>query len=184
MSVPPAGAGETGEYDQSQVEDISGPVSNLPLSRHTGEAFTLPSRISTIRGMCRQFDLNLNRYYVLPGQNHAYQLHKLLHNVEDVTEPDSTPKLYFGVITGSSHMGQKTPNNIRMTWLKCHSDVPDFCLKTKAKIQEEKQIVDETKDRVVVVWGKVTENGVGLCFENLNWGEFALLPEKYNGFLI
>ena len=30
------------------------------------------------------------------------------------------------------------------------------------------------------VYGKVTESGLGLCFENLGWGELSLLPEKYN----
>jgi len=30
-----------------------------------------------------------------------------------------------------------------------------------------------------IVYGKVTESGTGLCIKGAKWGEFALLPRKY-----
>ena len=37
--------------------------------------------------------------------------------------------------------------------------------------------------RHVLFWGVVTFNGIGLCVQGLNWGEFALLPVQYEGLL-
>lgn len=30
------------------------------------------------------------------------------------------------------------------------------------------------------MYGKIEKNGLGLCLNNLGWGEFSLLAEKYN----
>ncbi|VAW56386.1 hypothetical protein MNBD_GAMMA07-2730, partial [hydrothermal vent metagenome] len=49
---------------------------------------------------------------------------------------------------------------------------------------QEKGINDDSKGRIVIIYGKVTVSGIGLCIENIGWGEFALLPEKYNHFLV
>ncbi|WPL79510.1 hypothetical protein SD446_14090 [Bordetella hinzii] len=59
--------GEAEPYGQSAVEDEDGPLSQVPTGRHRGETFALPSRITTIAGLCRRFDVNLYKYFVLPG---------------------------------------------------------------------------------------------------------------------
>ncbi|WP_282249032.1 hypothetical protein [Vibrio campbellii] len=55
----------------------------------------------------------------------------------------------------------------------------DFYFKLQDEKQREKGIDDDSKDRIVLMYGKVTENGSGLCIEHVGWGEFALLPRKY-----
>ncbi len=51
------------EHDETPIEDMAGPVSSVPIARHTGSSFKLPSRIKTIMGICRNFDENLYKHY-------------------------------------------------------------------------------------------------------------------------
>jgi hypothetical protein len=71
-----------------------------------------------------------------------------------------------------------------MTALKCHPSVKDFYLKDIDGAQAEKGISDNSIGRVVLMWGAITENGIGLCIARPGWGEYALLPAKYNQLLV
>lgn len=179
--------GVAGEYDQTPVEDQDGPQSQVPISRHHGETFTLPSKITTVAGICRKFDDNLHKYYMFEHQKHPVMLSDLLHDVSTVNEISDSPKLYFGKVESTHHLGKyKMPTNIRNTYLKNdkkNEGVADFILKTMDKEQKAHGIGDDSVGRIVLVYGVVSKNGSGLCFENLNWGEFALLPNKYNHLL-
>ncbi|OEC34836.1 hypothetical protein SAMN05216600_11446 [Pseudomonas cuatrocienegasensis] len=171
------------EYDASQVEEIDGPTANVPIGRHKGEAFKLPSKFKTIRGICNNFDENITRYFYMPSGQHAIQLQDLLKNIEIVTDEDETPRIYYGKIIRSANAG-KTPQNIRMTKLKYKNPgYADFYLKLTDEKQQEKGIDDNSTGRVVLMYGKITTSGAGLCIENIGWGEFALLPKKYERLL-
>lgn len=173
------------EYDQTAIEDENGPVTDIPISRHRGETFKLPTKITTVAGICRNFDKNYYKYFFMPDSNIALPLNRILHNIEAVTAVDETPRLYYGLIQSSGALGKKLDNNIRMTWLKFSApDYKDFTLKDLNGIQKKHGINDESKGRIVIFWGKITENGIGLCVENLKWGEYGLLPQKYNSILI
>jgi len=180
---PEIPVGPNGEYDETPVENLAGPVTDVPIGRHSGESFKLPSRIKTIMGICRNFDLNLYKYYFFPGQSYAVKLIDLLHDIRNIEEEDENPKLYFGIIKGSFNAGP-TPRNTRMTELESNIKVKDFYLKAVDWSSQEKGINDDSKGRIVIIYGKVTVSGIGLCIENIGWGEFALLPEKYNHFLV
>ncbi len=177
--------GSDDEYDETPVEDATGPVSEVPIGRHNGESFKLPSKISTVAGICRNFDENIYKYYYFPGQNNAVRLLDLLRPIDKVEDEDETPRLYYGVIKNSFNAGQNPkPENIRMTEIFCHNKVHDFFLKATDRVSQEKGINDNSKDRVVLIFGEVSWSGIGLCLERLKWGEFALLPEKYNNLII
>lgn len=173
------------EYNETPVEDIAGPLANVPIARHNGESFTLPSKVTTVNGICRNFDENLYKYYYFPNQSNAIRLIDLLHDIRNVSEETTTPKLYYGRIISTTHLGEyKRPDNIRMTYLSNNQpEVADFCLKLPHKEQESHGIGDKSGGRIVIVYGVVKESGVGLCFNKLGWGEFALLPEKYGNLL-
>ncbi|MEV9638967.1 hypothetical protein ABZO35_31595 [Burkholderia pseudomallei] len=176
--------GDAEPYGQSAVEDDDGPVAEVPIGRHRGETFALPSRITTIAGLCRRFDVNLYKYFVLPGTDVARKLTDILIDIATVTEECDIPRLYYGTILRSWNAGiHPKPTNIRMTRLRAHPDVADFTIKVPAGEQEDKGINDESADRIVLFWGRVTSNGVGLAVSGLGWGEFALLAEKYQKFL-
>lgn len=174
-----------GEYDETPVEDLAGPISDIPIARHTGESFKLPSKITTVAGICRNFDENLYKYYYFPNQKYSIRLVDLLHPVEKIQVEDDEPKLYFGIIESTVHLGEhKRPDNIRMTYLKNNRrEVQDFCIKLQDRHQKSHGITDTSVGRAVIVYGKVSANGTGLCFKNLGWGEFALLPRKYEDLL-
>lgn len=173
-----------GEYDQSQVESIDGPLSQVPISRHRGQIFRLPTKVATVTGICRRFDQNLYRYYVFPGMSNAMRLADVLHDIATVTHETDSPNLYYGKILSSRTMGRNPqPHNIRMTRLECHADVPDFYLKLEDRHQQEKGISDDSVGRFVLFWGKVSVSGIGLAVARLGWGEFALLPTKYEPLL-
>jgi hypothetical protein len=185
LESPPDIAGlESGTYDQSQVEDQNGPETEVPIARHHGQQFTVPTRISTIAALCRNFDANLYKYYVFPKSNAAVRLIDALIDVESVEKTDDTPRLYFGRILSTRNAGiNPKPTNLRLTWFKHHQEVKDLCLKDKDATQLSKGINDESRDRVVIFWGKITESGIGLCINKPGWGEYALLPSKYNDYL-
>ncbi|WP_217351311.1 hypothetical protein [Azoarcus sp. DN11] len=71
-----------------------------------------------------------------------------------------------------------------MTWLVCNPAVKDFCFKEVDAEAQEKGIRDDTKDRILIMYGTITGSGIGLAIEKLGWGEYALLPEKYNKLLL
>ena len=175
--------GPNGEYDETPVEDMEGPVTDVPIARHSGESFKLPSKIKTVLGICRKFDENLYKYYFFLGQSNPIRLVDLLHDIRNVEIEDEKPKLYYGIITRSFNAGP-TPSNTRMTELISNRGVKDFYLKVTDWISQEKGIHDDSDGRIVIVYGKVTVSGIGLCIEDVGWGEFALLPEKYNHLLI
>ncbi|MFP3350021.1 hypothetical protein R0K04_01245 [Pseudoalteromonas sp. SIMBA_153] len=170
-------------YDETPVEDQDGPETEVAIGRHNGESFTLPSKIKTIAGLCRNFDENLYKYFHLPGKNNAIRLIDLLKDVKSISEEDDKPKFYYGRIIRTAHLGEhKRPTNFRMTYLDTEA-VGDFCLKSQDKDQKAHNITDDSVGRIVIVYGTVQENGTGLCFQGLAWGEFSLLPEKYNHLL-
>jgi hypothetical protein len=174
--APLGNAGPAGPYNQSAVEDIAGPLSHVPISRHKGESFKLPSKITTVAGICRKFDENFYKYYVFPGKTFATRLVNSLINIADVEETDDVPKLYFGEILSSFNAGNTPkPTNLRMTELRCHKNIKDFYLKAIDSEQTEKGIGDQSKERIVLFWGKITWSGIGLCIERPKWGEYVLV---------
>ncbi|WP_027798853.1 hypothetical protein [Paraburkholderia dilworthii] len=185
MQDRPAKPDATGApYEQSAVEDKDGPIAEVPIGRHRGEKFALPSKIATVAGLCRRFDINLYKYFVLPGSDVARKLADVLIDVATVTDECEVPHLYYGIILNSWNAGQNPkPSNVRMTRLRKHPSVADFTIKVQASEQEDKGINDESTGRVVLFWAKITRNGIGLAATHLAWGEFALLPDKYQKLL-
>lgn len=173
------------EYVETPVEDIDGPAAKAPLARHAGKDLELPSKITSVMGICREFDQHILKYYQLPNHAHAMRLFDLLKDLRSVTETNDVPRLYYAVIRSSNTMGAGRADNIRMTWLDCHPDIADFCIKTLNKTASRKGIAEGkgSEGRIVILYGKVTVSGVGLTFNQPAWGEYALLPSKYNGFL-
>lgn len=171
-------------YDKEPNENQNGDLIPVAIGRHNGEEFKLQSRVTTIRGLCRDFDNNLNKYFMLPGQRAAKTLQEQLIRMSDVKETCDIPRLYFGHITTSVNMG-RTQKNIRQTFFRYpnRNGCKDFCLKATDESSREHGIDDDSKDQIAIVYGRVTESGIGLCISNPGWGEFALLPNKYKHLL-
>jgi len=167
------------EYQGDPVEDINGELANVPIGRHNGEIFSLPSKITTVRGLCRNFNKNIYKYFHLPGRKNAIQLKNLLVDVKTVQNVDDVPRLYFAKVEGSSNCGP-TPQNIRQTMFEYPpGEYVDFCLKAIDLNSREHGIDDNSKGKVVIMYGTVTKSGIGLCIEGIGWGEFSVLADKY-----
>jgi hypothetical protein len=175
------------EYDETPVEDVDGPLSEVPIGRHQGESFELPSKISTVAGICRSFEKNKDKYFVLPGAIHAVKLAELLTEISDVDysilDRNQSPRLYYGKIL-TSHNAGSSDNSIRMTRLICNSAVKDFYLKLPNGFCRDKGITNDSEGRIVMFFGTITRSGIGLAATNLAWGEIALVPKKYNELLM
>lgn len=170
-------------YDQTAIEDEDGPTTEVAISRHRGESFNLPSKVTTVAGICRNFNENYYRYYLMPTFNQPLQLCSFLHNVRSIKEVDPVPKLYWGIIKSSESRGNHDMS-IRMTWMQCNGRIKDFCLKDHDVLQKKHGINDDSEGRIVLFWGRIVESGIGLAVKDLAWGEYALLPEKYNNILL
>lgn len=179
----PNGGGDR-EFDREIIEDVDGERADVPISRHRGNTFNLPTRITTIRGLCRNFNLNLFKYFCFPQKDNAVQLRTALVDIKTVRKVDTSPKLYFGIIRRSWNCGS-TPQNIRQTMFEYTRtyECTDFCLKVSDALSQEHRINDHSVGRVVLMYGVVTVSGSGLCLEHLNWGELAVLPECYEAIL-
>jgi len=172
------------DYSQSQVDNIDGPETLVPLARHTNGSMSVPSKVTTIRGICRNFDENLYKYFHFPHQQHPLRLIDILIPVQHVLHANEFPKIYYGKIIHSYNAGQiPRPSNIRMTELLSHNSIHDFFFKQIEREAAKKGISDTSEGRYIIMYGKVEDSGMGLCIQHLNWGEFALLPEKYNSLL-
>ena len=175
------------DYDETPIEDADGPLSEVPIGRHEGESFELPSKITTIAGICRGLDKNLGKYFYLPGAISPIKLAELLTDIveleETILDTEQAPRLYFGKIKKSFNAG-KFDHNIRMTRLECNPKVVDFTIKASNGFCRDKGITDDSEGRIVMFYGKITTNGSGLAATSLAWGEIALVPAKYNELLI
>jgi hypothetical protein len=176
-----------GPYDETPVEDFDGPLSEVPIGRHHGQSFELPSKVTTVAGICRNLEKNKDKYFFLPGFTHAVKLAELLTNVADldydILDADQAPKLYFGKIHKSWNAGAHD-NSTRMTRLVCSASVADFTIKLPNGFCRDKGITDDSVGRIVMFYGTIKTSGIGLSATKLAWGEIALVPFKYNDLLI
>lgn len=167
-------------------EDYEGEVdamSNVTIDRYRNQSYELPSKITTVRGgICRNFDRNLVKGYYLPNSDQILPLSELLNDVKKINGLDDEKKLYIGRIKSTKHLGRNPSDiNIRMTYLEFEEvDYKDFCIKTPNWLQRMHGINDDSIGRFVLFYGAITANGIGLCVENLGFGELSLLPEKYS----
>ncbi|MFL0809346.1 MAG: hypothetical protein K6L76_02925 [Agarilytica sp.] len=178
---------EDGNEVEPIPEDQAGPLAARAVSATKGETYQLPSVITTVEGICRNFGDNLYKNYLLPGQRYAFMLTSLLHDIRDVQEEDDRPKLYFGVIK-YTNVGSDNPrgSSCCAIYFEHHKSFRDFILRSDIDTCNAKRIrYDRNNDgRIVLAYGVVREKGIGLAFERVRWGEFTLLPERYNDLLL
>tara|TARA_B100000929_G_scaffold259005_1_gene222536 strand:- start:242 stop:1141 length:900 start_codon:yes stop_codon:yes gene_type:complete len=165
-------------YDQTAVEDSEGPMTRLPISRYRGETFSLPSRIKTVRGICRRFDENIEKYFTLPGRRNPERLREILKNVRNIQDVNEVPSLYFGRIESVyAHGGA---SGTRMIGLEFTGrGYADFYFKQSNSSSEDHGVREDSVGRYLLMYGPIRISGVGLCIEHVGWGEFSLLPQQY-----
>lgn len=175
---------EAKEYDQTTVEDEQGEVSEVAIGRHRGEKFNLPSNLTTVRGLCRNFDESLYKYYVFPEMQHAQLLADALRNVTTLASTTDSPVLGYGRIVSIWDPGRH-PHNIRFIKLafEAKGGYGDFSIMISQREADLHDLNTQSIGRFAIFYGTISVNGGGLSVKNLGWGEVALLPTKYEKYL-
>ncbi len=169
---------------ETHYESENGREVNLPISRHNGQTFKLPSKITSVQSLCVNFRTNYYREIHIVNDDGKVTKHLLcnsLKNINDISEESSTPNFYFGEIsTIDKHTRHTT------IWLKMNSprSYSDFRIRVWNKVAEPRRIVKGIAEgRIVIFYAPIGSVGTGYWTDELNWGEVALLPEQYKNFL-
>ncbi len=160
-------------YAQGKIEDPEGPETEVAITRHVGDAFYVPGRHRTIMSICRNFDLNLGKYYQFPGQRQPSKLSSQLHDVLSVEGEDNEQKLYFGEIVSVVLHKYMT-----VVWLRAGNRIKDFALPASMEQHRKRGITQDSVGSFVLFWGRVSVYGIGYC-ARVHWGEYAVLPPRY-----
>lgn len=176
---------EMEEYDQTAVEDEQGEVTEVPIARHRGKTFKLPSSVTSVFGLCRKFDENLYKYYVFPEAQHAQLLVDALRDVSILAETTNLPILGYGRIVGVFEPG-KYPTSTRFVKLdfKSKGGHKDFSVMLSQKDADLRELTIKNLGRVVIFYGRISDNGPGLSVKYPSWGEVALVPKKYEKYFV
>lgn len=181
---PEPTSNESGVYDQTPVESEDGENVDLLIPRHNGTAVSLPSRIMSVNGICRNFDRNYEKFFLLPNFESPQLLSSILKNVESMSEDmldalsideDQKEGLYYGLITKVEDF-----KYVRLVFLKTHSSVKDFCLRGNIEDLNQHGLTVNNVGQYLMVWGKISSRGLGYSFHHPSWGEYGTLPSKYN----
>lgn len=171
---------EQGEYHRTAIEDEHGPLSNVPIGRHKGKNVELPSLISTVMALCREFPENLRKGYFFPNATLPMLLSDQLYSVDAIrSKLPANETLFFGKIT---KYGRLTYRNVITLTAKNLSEVKIY---TEPSFDERKKIDGSAIGRYMLFSAKMyweSQDDVAAC-KVIKWGAYSLLPEKYNKFL-
>jgi len=70
-----------------------------------------------------------------------------------------------------------------MTELDSNEGIADFYLKISDEKSREKGVDDNAEGKVVLIYGKIITSGIGLAIEKMGYGEWGVLPPKYEAYL-
>ncbi len=168
------------EFRQTQIEDPEGPETEVPLGRHTGVKVLLPTKISSVLSICRNFDKNIHRAFYFPDSQYALHLRNILYDVTRLQENDlpGRANLFFGRVEKYRKLDSRN-----IIYLKV-DNFPELKIYTWPKFDERKKIDSSSIGRVLLFYGIVSNIGEGIprCMAN-SWGQYSLLPPQYEKFL-
>jgi hypothetical protein len=171
---------DEGEYNRTAIEDMQGPETELAIGRHRGEKFKVPSRISSIMAVCREFPLNLRKGFYFPNSPYPMMLSDQLYSANSLSATlPQKETLFFGEIEA---YGRLTYRNV--IYLKSTNKV-EVKIYTKPDYDERKGISGEAKSRFLLFSANLYNEGsedIVAC-KVLKWGAYSLLPKKYEKYL-
>ncbi|MBZ9612330.1 hypothetical protein [Rheinheimera maricola] len=182
MSHPPTedyDIDENGEFNQTAIEDEDGPETDITIGRHNGREFKLPSKISSVTALCRDFDKNLHRGYHFPDSAFPMLLSDMLFDTDRITaDTDGKKRLFFGKVVGYRRLAKRN-----IIYIK-NGSFGEFKIYTWPKFDERKHINAESVGRYILFHSSLAwEGSIPRCFVD-SWGQYSLLPQKYEKHLI
>ncbi|MBH0077472.1 hypothetical protein I6F48_18295 [Pseudoalteromonas sp. SWYJ118] len=179
---PPSDSGtdidDNGEYNKTAIEDNIGPQTEVPIARHNGPSFSLPSNISTVMALCTNFPENLKRGFFFPNSQYPMLLSDQLYSTKKLTKDlPNKEALFFGKIIKFSHLSYRNVIEVESSngTLKIYSD-KSFDLR--------KHISFSSKGSYLLFSAKIyLEGGTVFACKLDFWGAYALLPKKYEKYI-
>ena len=163
-----------GSFDEAQIEDKAGPETEISIGRHDGQHFNVPSVLSSVFSLCRNFTINLPKYFYFPGNQHPVRLIDALISTTDFDKTlAERENLYYGEITGYLKLNYR--NIIKVS---C-GDNTKINLFTHPENDTRRNIGKGDRGRWILFHGEVFyKNGQPRAMMD-RWGQYALLPEMY-----
>lgn len=172
---------ENGEFSQTAIESLDGPETEVAIGRHNGREFKLPSKIYTVTVVCRNFDENLHRGYCFPNTKFPMLLSEMLFDVDSIKKStDKNGRLFFGKIVKYRELDTR---NIIQIEIK---DFSKFKVYTNPEYDKQKHIDNSSVGRYILFYSTLEweqNEKVPRCFV-YSWGQYSLLPTKYEKYLI
>lgn len=181
-SEPPSKSNDVednGDFTKTAIEDENGPETSVPIGRHNGREYKLPSNVSTVMAFCKDFPKNLKRGFYFPNSQYAMllsdQLYSTLKIKNDLPKKET---LFFGKVTFFSRLKYRNVLTIK-------SGEYEFKIYTDPNFDERKAI-DYTAIGRYILFSAIlyweSQDSVVAC-KVLKWGAYSLLPTKYEKFL-
>jgi hypothetical protein len=168
------------EFRQTQIVDPNGPMTEMPLGRHTGRTVLLPTKISSVLAICRNFDKNIHRAFYFPDSQYALHLRSILYDVTRLIDNEIPARgnLYFGKIVEFSKLSHRN-----IIYLKVEN-FTELKIYTYPRFDDRKKIDSNSLGRVLLFYGILSDEaeGVPRCMTK-TWGQYSLLPIQYEKFL-
>lgn len=170
---------ENGEFNQTAIEDEDGPETEVAIARHRGKEFKLPSKISSVTALCKDFDKNLHRGYHFPDSKYPMLLSDLLFDTDRITvDTDKRKRLFFGKIVGYRRLSKRNIIYIES------KEFGEFKIYTWPAFDERKHIDGKSAGRYLLFHSSLAwEGSIPRCFVD-SWGQYSLLPKKYEKYLM
>jgi hypothetical protein len=168
---------------ETEFESEHGPEVAVPVSRHDGETFKLPSKVTSVQSLCTNFRHNYHReiHIVVEDKVLRYVLDVDLQDAAEIDDVTDEPKFYFGEIIRIRRFDSTSHVFLR------HPHLPgnfDFRISANNNDLDARGITAENSlRRILIFYGVIAKIGAGYWSPNKKWGEIALLPRQYDDFL-
>ncbi|KHT02774.1 hypothetical protein RC91_12490 [Pectobacterium brasiliense] len=174
---------EHAEPVETEFESEDGPPINVPASRHEGQTFNLPSKLTSVQSLCTNFRQNFYRdIHVAVGEHvYHYVLADCLKEAAEIDGEDDVPKFYFGEIVRFLRFDHTSHVFLRHPLLPGNVD---FRISARNEDLDARGITQANAlRRILLFFGKISSCGAGYWSKDKAWGEIAILPAKYEDFL-
>lgn len=162
------------QFNKAQLEDKEGEEVDIPLGRHDGQSFKVPSIVSSVYSLCNNFPQNLTKYFYFPKSQFPVLLRDVLVDAEKADEEYFDKELlYFGKITKFIRLSSR--NIIRLKT----PNFDEFNVFTYPSHDERRHIDRKSIGRTLFVHGALKAHGDEPRIMVERWGQYSLLPEKY-----
>ena len=157
-------------------ESFSGENVDLPLGRHNGEKFNVPSKVTTVQSICTELPDKLNKYFYFPKSSNPVMLLDALVDIRNyIDDWRGSSYLYYGKIVSFCSLDYRN-------LIKLGGNGKIVEIYTDKKFDVGRRISNLSIGRWMLVYGSLTKHTPPRIMTPV-WGEYCLLPPKYESII-